>query len=162
MGYKTFSTAFLEMLRPNRFYIDGGFFGDGMYIKAASIPGYNIGTATAWHAGQAFELAGDIVSEPWEVTCALDIKSTAYNMIWNHMQLLWNSQNKTSSNDWRTYRSDVEVSMILRDGTTDALKFKLTNAWPTIISPLDLDHGSNDSIAEFSITLNYSEMIKLV
>jgi len=163
--YTNFRSSFEDLLRPNRYLVSNReLFGDGLYVKAASVPGYTVGYAPAFWAGREIKLAGDLSFEPWVVTCFLDNKSVIYNNIWNFVHNsseVFNSKNNTSASDFKKYKRDILVSIGDRQSAdNEKLGFKLIDAWPTSISPITLDHSSNDSVIEFEITFAFDDLEK--
>ena len=52
------------------------------------------------------------------------------------------------------YTVDGEVTQFGKQGNT-LKKYKFVGLFPTDITPIDVDWGSNDTIEEFSVTLTY-------
>ena len=52
------------------------------------------------------------------------------------------------------YSVDAEVTQFGKQGNA-IKKYKFIGIFPTDITPIDVDWGSNDTIEEFSVTLTY-------
>jgi hypothetical protein len=52
------------------------------------------------------------------------------------------------------YTQDAEVYQYGKDGSR-IKAYKFIGAFPTDITPIDVDWGANDTIEEFSVTLSY-------
>jgi hypothetical protein len=53
-----------------------------------------------------------------------------------------------------SYTVDGEVKQYAKNGDT-LKKYKFIGLFPTDVSPIDVDWGSNDSIEEFTVNLSY-------
>ncbi len=52
------------------------------------------------------------------------------------------------------YSVDGEVKQFGKSGST-LKKYKFIGLFPTDVTPIDVDWGSNDTIEEFSVTMSY-------
>ena len=59
-----------------------------------------------------------------------------------------------STMDLSNYMSTIHVTQLDRQGTALRI-YKLEYAYPTTLSPIELDYGANDTIEEFNCTWNY-------
>ena len=156
MAYSEFKASFQEMARPNRFEItEAGLLSQPLLVKAASLPGSNIPPVEVFHEGLAVKLAGDRSYEDWDVTAYLNKEATLFANIIQWRDLAVNTANVGSTNK-EDYKFDLGVRMLNRDGSTiDGTEFKLIGAFPSVVAPIDLDHSTNDTAGEFTITFSY-------
>ena len=160
MSYNDFHTNIIhsDFLRPNRFRVSSRTLGVGLTVKAASLPQINIGTAPAFYAGRSIPLPGDATLDPWTVTIYIDKKADLYLKMVNWSK---NAVFNIETNNGKTYGSiqkeDIKIEHVSRDNniiTSTTIK----DAWPTIISPVELDHSNNNSVSEVQITFNYENI----
>jgi len=159
MSYSSFHSSFTEAARVNRFQVNGlGL--DNLFVKAASLPGSSIGVVDVFHEGKPVKLAGDRTNEDWTVTCYLDVKSSNFTTmkVWSELVLSNVANIAPLTKD--LYKRELQVSMLGRDGSTiTGTNHILSGAFPINMSPVELDHSSNDAAAEFSITFAYDWFI---
>jgi hypothetical protein len=155
MAYSSFISRFKEAARVNRFMIIGiPFLGDGVQVKATSIPGHTIGVCEVWHEGRSLKLPGDRTTETWDVTFYVDGNALIYQALKKfHNDVLDIGKGNSGSNDDNT----LTVTMMDRKGipiplTTTLLK----GAWISGLSAIDLDMSSNDTPAEVTATITYN------
>lgn len=125
--------------------------------KAAQLPGTSIGTVTQYYFGRELKFAGNKTFPDWTITVVNDEDFVVRNAFERWLDGLnshgLNIRNPAALNQL-LYTSDATVTQYSKVGP--ALKsYKFIGAFPTDVSPIDLDWGSNDSIEEFSITLAY-------
>lgn len=134
-------------------------------VRAAQLPASNIGVVEVPFRGRMLKIAGDRTYEPWTITVMNDegMKIRSAMEVWiglmqrnneNYSQL---GSNGTSDN---TY-ADMKVEHLSRmpdntgatsGGTTKTLRtYTFKHCYPTSISSIELDSGSNDAIQEFTV-----------
>lgn len=146
-------------------------------VRAANLPSSQMGVIEVPYRGRVLKIAGDRTYEPWTITVMNDtgfaMRSAfeawfsaiqAYSENYSSLGTLGNAQDTTG------YFADMFVSQLSRDTTTGGgstsastaagtpspsvlRKYKFVNVFPSNISAIDLDFGSNDAIEEFTIEL---------
>ena len=162
MSYYSFytNTIHSDFLRPNRFRISSTTLGNGLTVKSASIPQIQVGTASAFYAGRSIPLAGDVTLDPWTVTIYLDKKAELYLKFvdWSK-DAIFNIENNTGKTYGEMKKEDIEIEHLDRDRNNNTITSTiLKSAWPSVISPIELDHGTNNSISEVQVTFNYENI----
>lgn len=152
-----FKSSFSEMARPNRFIVSG--FGLSAYqlpymAKGAQLPSASIGSAEAFYAGRSVKLAGDRIYPDWTITIYQDIESAIYNDFQEWQEQTLSHVPNIGSNEHVTYKRDGYVAQLDRSGGI-VVAFKLIGAIPTELTGIDLAADSNDTPAEFTVTLAY-------
>jgi hypothetical protein len=126
--------------------------------RAAQIPPSALGTIEIPYFGRKIKLAGDRVFQSWQVTVMNDEDFSVRSMLekWS------NALNTIETNIRRplgelNYKSDVLVRQFGKNGAGGApiRVYKLIGAFPTVISPIDLDWNSTDQIENFTVTFEY-------
>jgi hypothetical protein len=74
------------------------------------------------------------------------------------MERWMNGMNANSANTGLTapvaYEADLKIEQLDRDGSS-LKEYILRGSFPTDVSPIDLNYGSNDEIERFQVTFQY-------
>jgi len=144
-------------------------------VRAANLPSSQMGVIEVPYRGRVLKIAGDRTFEPWTVTIMNDTNFSlrsameawfssvqAYNENYTSLGTLGDASDQTG------YFADMSVTQLSRDateggsssasGTSDKTpkalrKYNFVNVFPSNISAIDLDFGSNDAIEEFTVEL---------
>ena len=155
-----FKGTFSEMARPNRYVVRG--FGLPaeleFHARSASLPSATIGVAEAWHGGRATKLGGDRVYPDWTITVYQSHQASIYREfeLWQELVLL-HEQNVGSPNK-ADYKRDGQVWQLGRDDSL-IVGFNIVGAVPIELGALELAADSNDTPAEFTVTLAYDYFV---
>jgi len=125
--------------------------------KTAQLPGSTVGVVPVQYFGRELKFAGNRTFADWTITVINDEDFAVRNAFerWmnginTHRTNLRNAAALTPTG----YTQDAEVFQYGKDGRR--LKIcKFIGLFPTDITPIDVDWGSNDTIEEFSVTLTY-------
>ena len=135
----------------------------GFQVKAAQIPASTVGVIEVPFRGRMLKIAGDRTFEPWTITVHND---TAFRLrSWfekwmeaiqiydeNATELEYGGTISGANVDYLTYMKDMKVTQLDRRGNA-VRSYKFYDCWPSNISSIDLDFGSNDAIEEFTVEL---------
>lgn len=148
--------------RPNLFkatinfpaYADGDPELTSFMCEAAQLPGSTMGTIVIPFRGRQLKMAGDRTFAEWTVTCINDTDFA----IRNSMERWMNGINAHSANTGLSspiqYEADLKVEQLDREGTS-IKEYVFRGAFPTDLSPIDLNYGTNDDIERFTTTFAY-------
>lgn len=126
--------------------------------RSAQIPPSALGTIEIPYFGRKIKLAGDRVFQSWQVTVMNDEDFTVRSMLekWS------NAINTIETNVRRpvtelNYKSEITVNQYGKNGAagTPIRQYQLIGAFPTVVSPIDLDWNSTDQIENFTVTFEY-------
>jgi len=134
-------------------------------VRAANLPSSTMGVIEVPFRGRVLKIAGDRTFEPWTITVMNDSRfslRTAFEVWLEAIQA--SNENFTAAaglgddQDATGYFSDMMVHQLSRDvkdgENPKTLKsYKFYNVFPSNISAIDLDFGSNDAIQEFTVEL---------
>lgn len=130
-------------------------------IKGAQLPGDVIAPIEVPYQGRKLKVAGDRTFEPWTITVINDVDMEVRNEFEKWMNLINSHKTNTSAysatGNHLAYMADMEVIQLDRDGndTKGTKKYEFKDAFPTNISPIDLNFETNDAIEEFTVEVNY-------
>jgi hypothetical protein len=129
--------------------------------RAASIPAPTLGTIEAPFQGRKVKIAGDRTFAEWSITVMndVDFKIRRQFEVWN------NRINRHIENDrlepfniaggfGESYKRDATVEQFKSDGSV-ICKYNFVGMYPSEIGAIDLAFDTNDTISEFTVTLQY-------
>ena len=131
--------------------------------RAAQLPASTIGVVEVPFRGRMLKIAGDRTFEPWTITVMndQDYRLRSAFEIWIGM-IQETDHNFTtlgveaSTSSYAVYKT-MKVKQLQRGGTNQKIvEYKFKNAYPSAISAIDLDWGSNDAIQEFTVEFQIS------
>jgi hypothetical protein len=125
--------------------------------KTAQLPGATIGVVPVQYFGRELKFAGNRTFADWTITVINDEDFIIRNAFERWMNGI-NSHNANVRNPVALapfgYTVDGDVTQFGKQGNT-LKKYKFVGLFPSDITPIDVDWGSNDTIEEFSVTLTY-------
>tara|TARA_R110000824_G_scaffold49838_26_gene139739 strand:+ start:465 stop:1052 length:588 start_codon:yes stop_codon:yes gene_type:complete len=127
--------------------------------KAASLPEATIGMIDVPYFGRTVKFAGNRTYGEWTTTVFNDEDFAVHDAIRNWIELMNGpASNMRLAGSTRQYQVDASVTQFGTNG--DKLKtFRFHNIWPSVLSPVDLDWGSNDQLEELVCTWQYDYWI---
>lgn len=131
-----------------------------MMANAADMPGSIIGTIPVPYFGRFINVAGDRMFEDW--TCAIycdeDFKLRNAFESWNNSMAFinydTNKEHGKQAELINSYVCDVQIRHYTKTGNIDKI-YKLHNAFPYVVSPVQLSWQANDQIMMFEVTWKY-------
>lgn len=128
--------------------------------NAADLPGSVIGTIPVPYFGRFINVAGDRMFEDW--TCAIYcdedfIIRNAFES-WNNSMSFLNfdtfKEHGASAETTDKYVHDIKVAHYTKTGKIDKM-YILHNAFPYVVSPVQLSWQANDQVMMFEVTWKY-------
>jgi hypothetical protein len=123
-------------------------------VTTAELPGQSIGVTPVYYRGRLIKMAGDREFAPFSCTIINDSGFTIRTAMEQWMNGIENLRNKTGALQPSVYQTDMFVSQLDRNGAV-LKQYKLLGAFPTDISAVPLDFGSNDQISNFQVSFQY-------
>jgi len=125
--------------------------------KTAQLPGSTVNTVPVQYFGRELKFAGNRTFTDWTISVINDedfIIRNAFERWMNGMNShALNVRNPAAATP-NGYTVDAGVTQFGKGGNT-LKKYKFIGVFPTDLSPIDVDWGSNDVIEEFTVTLSY-------
>ena len=125
--------------------------------KTAQLPGSTLGVVPVQYFGRELKFVGNRTFADWTVTIINDEDFVVRNAFERWMNGI-NSHNLNVRNPVAStplgYSVYSEVTQFGKAGNT-IKKYRFVGMFPSDITPIDVDWGSNDTIEEFSVTLTY-------
>lgn len=123
-------------------------------VTASELPGQSMGVAPVYYRGRLIKMAGDREFAPFICTVLNDSGFTIRTALEQWMNGIENVANKTGVLQPVNYQTDMFVSQLDRNGAV-LKQYKLLGAFPSDISAVGLDFGSNDQMSNFQVTFQY-------
>ena len=125
--------------------------------KTAQLPGSTVGVVPVNYFGRELKFVGNRTFADWTISVINDEDFVIRNAFERWMNGI-NSHNFNVRNPLALaplgYSVDGDVTQFGKQGNT-LKKYRFIGMYPTDITPIDVDWGSNDTIEEFSVTLTY-------
>lgn len=125
--------------------------------KTAQLPGSTVNTVPVQYFGRELKFAGNRTFTDWTISVINDEDFVIRNAFERWMNGLNGHSLNVRSPAALTpngYTVDAGVTQFGKGGNT-LKKYKFIGVFPTDLSPIDVDWGSNDTIEEFTVTLSY-------
>jgi len=132
-------------------------------VRAAQLPASNIGVVEVPFRGRMLKIAGDRTYEPWTITVMNDegMKIRSAMEVWiglmqrndeNYSQLGTNGTTDDTYKDMKVEHLSRMPDSSKGGGQVKTLRtYTFKHCYPTSISSIELDSGSNDAIQEFTV-----------
>ena len=125
--------------------------------KTAQLPGSTVGVVPVNYFGRELKFVGNRTFADWTISVINDEDFVVRNAFERWMNGI-NSHNLNIRNPLALapfgYSVDSDVTQFGKKGDT-IKRYRFVGVFPTDITPIDVDWGSNDTIEEFSVTLSY-------
>jgi hypothetical protein len=156
MSINTFKSKFQDISRANRFEVQGNILGGDISFlaKAASLPAATLGIMPVPFQGREIKLAGDRVYDDWDITVYQTNDADVRKRIDEWMVTALSHESNIGALAHTQYKEDLTVRQLDRAGSP-IITYKLIGCMPTNLGPLDLAWDSNDTPAEFTVTIAY-------
>lgn len=180
----SFINVYKQGARPNRFRVDivelpnivaaSEFGGQNapnfyFYCKAASLPDVSVGVVEVPFMGRKFKVHGDRTFNEWTITIFNEEGNSTRRFFENWMHqinrhvsnirtLPINGPYEKNSPAKESYYATFKVTQLRVDGYTssDLQSYFFYYSFPSAISAIDLAFDSNDTVEEFTVTMQYS------
>lgn len=132
-------------------------------VRAAQLPSTNMGVVEVPYRGRTLKIAGDRTYEPWTITVMND-----QDMELRSAFEIWISMMQDPDTNFSrlgikggvdTVYKNMSVEQLSRTkgdagaGANTLKKYEFQHCYPSSISSIDLDWGSNDAIQEFTVEM---------
>ena len=166
MNIKNFANAMQGAgVKPSLFEVQGTIGPSGQtkltpfLVKAASLPGTQLGVIEIPFRGRRIKVPGDRSFSDWTITIINDNKFEMRNKFELWVNAIQSMQTNLASQEFTNFAGpifqDWTVNQLDRSGRP-VKAYTLIGCFPTDISAIDLSYDSTDQIEEFSVTIAYS------
>jgi hypothetical protein len=123
-------------------------------ITTAELPGQTMGVTPVYYRGRLVKMAGDKEFAPFSCSIINDTDFTIRNALERWMGYMEDAVTKGGVVQPALYQKPIDIFQLDRNGRT-LRQYKLRDAFPVEIGPVQLDFGSNDQISTFGVTFQY-------
>lgn len=124
-------------------------------IKAASLPASTVAAIEVPFRGRQIKVAGDRTFAEWSITVINDTDFAIRNAFEDWMKVVNQHDTGVGATNATDYYGSAEITQMSRDGS-DLKTYYFVDVWPSEVSAIDLAYDSNDTIEEFTVTLQYN------
>lgn len=161
MDINNFKGSFKNLARPTLFRVTG--FGANNQLeflcKAAQIPGETIGIIEVPYMGRKIKVGGDRIYTEWTITILNDEAYTLRTYFEDWTDLINDPESNVGSAIIESYKQDGFIEQLGSDDSVIA-KYKLIGCFPSEVSPIDVSFESNDTVEEFTVTLQLDYWVR--
>ena len=166
----TFREAFGEGQRVSQFRVRGPFANNGgssssltysggdlneIFIKSAQFPSSNIGTMEIPWRGRKIKMPGDRVFNEWTISVSMDDEHQIYQAFVEWSNALNSHTNVESAGAAQDLKQDWTITALGADGAQNGSEMIMVGAWPSEVGTVDFNWETTDTIAEFSVTMQF-------
>lgn len=151
---------FREGARPTLFNAQIVFPGNAMGLKdleftckAAQIPSQQLGVIELPYFGRRIKVPGDRTFVEWTITVINDETFTVRDAFQQWSSII-NAHVANVRDRWAVYGVGI-VNQYSKLGDL-VRQYRLIDVWPADISPIDVSWEANDTVEEFTVTLQYN------
>jgi hypothetical protein len=126
-------------------------------VKTAALPGSTLGMVTVPYFGREVKVAGNRTFADWSVTILNDEDFAIRNSMESWVRGINENVTNLRATTARTsqqYGVDATVTQYGKGGQR-IKRYRFVGMFPTDISQIDLDWGSNDTIEEYTVNFAY-------
>jgi hypothetical protein len=124
------------------------------HCKTAQLPGKTLGTVEVPYFGRKIKVQGDQTFADWTVTVMNEENFKVRNAFENWMSRINTTVGNVKTLPSNRYKSQALVNQYNKQNVL-LQQYKFEGMWPSDISPIDVSWESNDTIEEFTVTLQY-------
>ncbi len=138
-----------------------------MRVKAAQLPGMQVGTLDNKRFGPVYKIVNETIFEPtvWTILCSEDMRERNFFSAW--MNWMHGTSQQTADNTaamWRPryYDEYTGTANIITYNSVGSSHYEaqLEDCFPTAMGPVELSWGDG-AISEFTVTMNFRHFIPL-
>ena len=124
---------------------------DGTFlIKAAALPGSNVGVINVPFRGRQLKVSGDRTFADWNITVINDVSFGLRKAFEEWSERIQNHNYAVGATTLADYFSSAIVRQLDRDGE-QLRAYRFDGIWPKTISQIDLDFESTDTIEQYEV-----------
>lgn len=161
-----------DVARPNRFLVTLGNPWSGVTVPTnfeytaskATIPKVDLSGPTIKYRGTSLMLSGDYKKDPLVVTFWNERKWEARKFFEDWMASYFNynlQDNARRSLSAMRFNTWIKIKQLGRSEADVLAEYEMHNVVPLEISEMELDHASENSVEEFTVTFHYSHFERL-
>jgi hypothetical protein len=154
LSISDFKSNFISGSRPNLYTVQISELGPSVQFlcKAASLPTSVMGVIDVPYMGRQLKVAGNRTFEPWTITILNDINFEARAFTERWQDQINSAETNLGSVGVAEYFRDARVTQLGQDGR-ELYTYDFYDIWPSNIGEIALAYDTNDTIEEWTLTL---------
>lgn len=151
-----FKSQIADVARPNRFLVEipGADQKIQFLVKAAALPGRDLGDIDISWQGMKVKLAGDPSFSDLELTIINDYEFTARTYLEEWIDKIAN-MSSNERNNHSNYKSELTLRQLGRSESDILAVYTIQGAYPKSISNISLSMDTENSAEEFTVSWRY-------
>lgn len=122
------------------------------FVRSTTLPDSTVEETSTFFCGNQYKQSSVRRSQDWNVSFLVNDDASIIRKFWEWHQILHNPETGVYGKP-QDYMVDQTVQLLGLDGAA-ICTYKLVNAWPKIIGPVDLDYSTNE-FATVDVTFSY-------
>ena len=166
----TFREAFGEGQRVSQFRVSGAFASNSgasssltyaggdlneIFVKSAQFPSSNIGTIEIPWRGRKIKMPGDRTFNEWTISVSMDDEHQLHAAFTEWSNSLNSHTNVESAGVGTNLKNDWTITALGADGVPNGSDIIMVGCWPSEVGTVDFNWETTDTIAEFSVTMQF-------
>ena len=131
-----------------------------MVAQGASLPAATLGEIIVPYMGRQLKIPGNRTYDTWDITIINDSDFAIRDAFHVWQEAINHPTRNTSDNGIVTDAANDQYGQFaveqLTVGGNGIRTYYIHNAWPSVVSDIELNWESNDALETFTVTLNYS------
>ena len=120
----------------------------------AQLPASNVASVEVFYRGRAVKVAGERTYEAWTVTILNDTNFAMRNALERWSEMINRAKDNGGVTIPQAYWADLTVTQLDRNNLP-LKSYKLVDAFPTTISPIELSFDNNNTVETVTVTFEY-------
>ena len=123
--------------------------------QGASLPAATFGEIIVPYMGRQLKIPGNRTYDTWDMTIINDEDFLVRRYFHGWQEGMNDPRSNKNSFDDKTSFGQFRVNQL--DGSGDVIqRYNIHNAWPSVVSDIELNWESNDALETFTVTVNFS------
>ncbi len=159
MSIDQFSDKFRGGMRPTLFKVEGNIPGSAtnsndrvFFIKSSQFPASTVGVIEVPFKGRKIKRPGDRTFADWTITVLADEQGQIRRDFVNWLSLI--NQHQNIATDGQNFLAEWSITALGPDDQ-ELDSINLVRCFPTEVGAVDFSYETTDSIAEFTVTIQY-------
>lgn len=126
--------------------------------QAAQVPAMTMGVIEVPYFGRKIKIAGDRTFSEWTTTVMTEESFITRNALEEWSNALNDGPTNIRTEFNEMYKEEAQVYLYSKAGVPIRV-YTLTGIWPSDVGAIELDWGTNDTVATYSVTWSFDYMV---
>ena len=125
--------------------------------QTSQVPAMTVGVIEVPYFGRKIKVAGDRTFAEWTTTAMIEESFDQRSAFEEWSRLINDGPSNVRDQFNEEYKTDLQVLLYGKDGGV-IRTYTLAGCWPTEVGTIELDWGTNDTIATYTVTWAFDYM----